>query len=55
MIDQLELALNGHYTVINDLVRVLYNGSLCKQIVDAAIDRCKSGARSACLLFIFHT
>lgn len=43
MIDKLESALNGNYMVINDLVRVLYNGSLCKQIVDAAIDRCKPG------------
>lgn len=40
-IDKLESAINGNYQVINDLVRVLYNGNFCKQIVDSAIDRCK--------------
>ena len=40
-IDKLEAAINGNYMVINDLVRVLCNGTFCKQVVDSAIDRCK--------------
>ena len=40
MVDQLEAAINGNYSIINDLIRVLYNGPLCKRIVDEAIDRC---------------
>lgn len=40
LIDNLTAAIMGNYHVIVELVRVLENGSYCKQLVDEAIDRC---------------
>lgn len=51
-IDNLEAAINGNYMVINDLIRVLHNGSFCKQIVDSAIDRCKFMALESKLIIL---
>lgn len=50
----MEAAINGNYMVINDLVRVLDNGAFCKQVVDSAIDRCKSLSISAKHSNFFH-
>jgi hypothetical protein len=55
MIDSLEAAINGNYNIINDLLRVLYNGPLCKRIVDTAVDRCKECLDCANQILTFPT